>query len=266
MNKSLLGLLFLSEKRKNILLLLRDGEPRSVDTLREALGESETSLQPQLKKLREKHLVVKEKNLYSLSKIGKVIVEKLPPLLNTVQIFEKREAFWAERDLKAIPLSFQKRIGELGKYRISEPDSCNHFKLIPEFPSYLKNSREIMIFLSYFHPLLPAHFLKHAQKSRKITLIVNEKVMERSISDFRAETEAFLGLENTKIYLCKEPGAIPSILTTDFFMAIAFFPKTDRFDRTYVLSFDKSALCWGKELFEYYKSNSEEIAILPEKL
>lgn len=262
MKTSLLNLLFLSEKRKNILLLLKKGDPKSVETLRKELEESATSIQPQLKKLREKHLVIREGNLYRLSKIGSVIVEKLPPLLNTQKVFEENENYWASRDLKAIPYSFQQRIGELGECKISEPDSCNHFKLIPGCSSALKNSKEIKAFISYFHPLLPPYFLEQAQDGRKVRIIVNKMFMERAICDFRSETREFLELKNTKMYVCKEPGVIPSILATDFFAAIALFPKEGMFDRNYVMSFDKSALLWGEELFEYYRELSEEITEL----
>lgn len=262
MKNSLLDLLFLSEKRKNILLLLKEGGPKSVETLRQDLDESATSIQPQLKKLREKHLVIREDNLYRLSEIGKVIVEKLPPLLNTLQVFEENGDYWASRNLESIPHSFLQQIGELGKFRISEPDRCNLFKLIPECTSSLDSSKEIKAFISYFHPLLPPHFLRNAREGRIITLIVNEMFMERAVCDFRSETEEFLGFDNTKMYLCKEPGALPSVLATNFFAAIAFFPKEGMFDRNYVMSFDKSAIFWTEDLFEHFRGISEEITEL----
>lgn len=263
MKNSLLDLLFLSEKRKNILLLLKEKGPKSVETLRKNLNESETSIQPQLKKLRENHLVVREDNLYRLSEIGIVIVEKLPPLLNTIQVFEENEDYWASRDLKSIPPSFLQRIGELGKYKISEPDRCNHFMLIPSFSQSLISSKEIKAFISYFHPLLPPHILGTARDGRKITLIVNKMFMERVVCDFRPEIEAFLRLDNTKMYLCKEPAPLPTVLATDIIAAIAFYPKKGMFDRSYVVSFDQSALLWGEDLFEHIRYNSEEITELP---
>lgn len=68
--------IFRSEKRKNVLFLLLEG-PKDINTIKKTLNANATSVQPQVKMLREKHLVVQDKDLYRLSKIGKIIVEKV---------------------------------------------------------------------------------------------------------------------------------------------------------------------------------------------
>ncbi len=44
--------------------------------LKKTLKASATSVQPQIKMLKEKHLVVQDKDVYRLSEIGKIIAEK----------------------------------------------------------------------------------------------------------------------------------------------------------------------------------------------
>jgi predicted transcriptional regulator len=65
MEISLLDLILLSEKRKNVLLLLLE-EPKDIETIKKTLNASATSVQPQVKKLKEQHLIVQEKDLYKL--------------------------------------------------------------------------------------------------------------------------------------------------------------------------------------------------------
>ena len=88
MENSLLDLIFLSEKRKNVLLLLLEG-PKDINTIKKILKASATSVQPQVKMLREKHLVVQDRELYRLSEIGKIIAEKMKPLLDTLSVLEE---------------------------------------------------------------------------------------------------------------------------------------------------------------------------------
>lgn len=102
MNSSLLDLILFSEKRKDFLLLLKEG-PKSIEEILEKLQVSRTALLPQIKKLKEENLVIHENDIYRLSLIGKIIVEKMQPLLYTLAIFEKNEDFWAERKLTPIP-------------------------------------------------------------------------------------------------------------------------------------------------------------------
>jgi predicted transcriptional regulator len=102
MNSSLLDLILFSEKRKDFLLLLKEGQ-KSIEEILEKLQVSRTALLPQIKKLKEENLVIHENEMYRLSLIGEIIVEKMQPLLYTLAIFEKNEDFWAERKLTPIP-------------------------------------------------------------------------------------------------------------------------------------------------------------------
>ena len=66
-------------------------------------------------------------------------------------------------------------------------------------------------------------------------------------------------MENTKIIVCKDCEKTPTIVAADNFMGISLFPKEGTFDRKFVICFDPGALAWGKELYDYYKQNSEQI-------
>ena len=70
-----------------------------MDEIKEALQVTSTAILPQIKKLKEKSLVIQEDKNYTLSLIGKVLVEKMQPLVSVIDVFEDNFEYWTERDL-----------------------------------------------------------------------------------------------------------------------------------------------------------------------
>lgn len=258
MENSLLDLILLSEKRKNVLLLLLEG-PKDIETIKKALKASATSVQPQVKKLKEQHLIVQEKDLYTLSEIGRIIADKMKPLVNILFVLEENPDYWADRDMTQIPPSLLRRINELGHAVTIEPKIDHMFEMIPEYVENVKKANKLEIILPYFHPLFPSFFLEIAEKKVPISIIIPDSVLKRWIEDYREKTTKFVSLENTKLLVCKDCERIPALVAADNFMTMALFPKNGVFDRKYVMSFETSALAWGKELYDYYEGLSEEL-------
>lgn len=260
MKSWLLDLIFLSDKRTEFLLLLREG-PKSIDEALEKIETRRTSLLPQIKKLKEQDLVVQEENKYSLSLQGKIIVEKIHPLLNTVRIFEKDTEFWLERRLDAIPYPFLNRLDEIGDYQLIEPDLGHAFDLIPELVKNLSNSNRVSLFFSFFHPQLPDLFTDLAKKEVEISLIMNMPVFQRFESDFKDETAQIIEKENNSVFLLEEERIkTPAVIAaSDKVMFLGLFDRNGRFDRQYIMSSEPKALQWGKDLFSYYVEMASKI-------
>ncbi len=258
MENSLLDLILLSEKRKNVLLLLLEG-PKDIETIKKALNASATSLQPQVKMLKEKHLVVHDKGLYRLSEIGKIIADKMKPLVDTLSVLEENADYWANREVSNIPPFLLRRINEIGHSTTIEPQIDQIFELIPEYVKNAKLAKKLEIALPYFHPLFPSFYLGIAEKGVPVSLIIPEAVLKRWVEDYREQTEKFIQLENAKLFVCSDCERIPAVLSADNFMAIALFPKNIVFDRKYLISFEPGALAWGKELYDYYERLSKRI-------
>jgi predicted transcriptional regulator len=258
MENSLLDLILLSEKRTKVLLLLLEG-PKDIETIKKTLKASATSVQPQVKKLKEQRLILQEKNLYMLSEIGKIIADKMKPLLDTIYVLEENADYWAERDMSQIPSFLMHRINELGHCTLIEPPTDYIFELIPEYVKNAEKAKRLEAVIPYFHPLFPSFFLKLVENGASVSLIFSESVLKRWIVDYREQTEKFTKMENTKIFVCTDCEKIPAVTAADNFMAIALFPKNAIFDRKYMICFEQGALVWGKELYDYYEQSSERI-------
>jgi predicted transcriptional regulator len=258
MENTLLDLILLSEKRKNVLLLLLEG-PKDIETIKKTFNASATAIQPQVKKLKEQHLLVQEKNLYKLSEIGRVVVEKMKPFVDTLSIFEENMDYWADREMSEIPPFLLQRINELGHCTIIEPQEDRMFEMIPDYVKNVRVAKKLGFAVPYFHPLFPSFYLEIAEKGIPISLILSESALKRWIEDYREQTEQYLKKENAKLFVGTDCGKIPAIVAADNFMAIALFPKSTVFDRKYLICFEPNALTWGKELYDYYEQRSKQI-------
>lgn len=76
MKQSHINLIFSSDKRRDLLFLLKK-EPRDVDTIKELLKVDAGSIQPHIKKMKDYDLITEENKIYRLSKKGEVIVENM---------------------------------------------------------------------------------------------------------------------------------------------------------------------------------------------
>lgn len=258
MKDSLVDIVFNSEKRKNVLLLLIEGE-KSRDEIKMSLNVTSTALIPQIKKLKDNGLVIQNGDYYTLSNMGEVLVENMLPLLNVVNVFEENNDYWKNRNLKGVPKHLLKRFGELGSCLIIEPDLNYLFEFPKEFTENIAKSKYVMAYNAYFHPEYPALYSKLAEKGIEISLVLTDSVFERMQHDFSEEIGKFTAPENTELMVSKEMSGLATLVTTDRFLFLCFFNEQGQYDHTILMSFDSKALQWSKELFDYYKDKSENV-------
>lgn len=258
MSSSLCDTIWLSEKRKNLLLLLMEGS-RTIEQIKTSLNVSSKSMMPQIKILKKQELILQKEDTYMLSEIGKVVVGNMLPLLNTIEVIEENKEYWASRDTNVIPHEHFMRLGELGACMVIEPDLNHLFDLPREFTENIKKSKNIMSLLSYYHPLYSSLYSKLAKSGAEMEIVITKAVFERLKNDCREELEILLNSENTVFNVCEESQQLPTIAVTERFMYLCLFDKQGKYDHRKVMSFNASALRWGRELFKYYRELSQEI-------
>jgi len=258
MSSSLCDTIWLSEKRKNLLLLLMEG-PRDIEQIKTSLNVTSKAMMPQIKILKKQGLVLQKDGTYVLSEIGKLIVGNMLPLLNTLEVLEENREYWASRDTSVIPNEQFMRLGEMGECMVIEPDLNHLFDLPREFTENLIKSRCIMSSLSYYHPLYPSLYSRLAKSGAEMKIVLTKAVFNRLKDDCRDELETLLNSENTVVKVCEEKLHFPTIAVTEKFVYICLFNKQGKYDHRKVMSFDASALRWGRELFIYYNELSQEV-------
>ncbi|MCC7576096.1 MAG: winged helix-turn-helix domain-containing protein [Methanomethylovorans sp.] len=258
MRRSLLEIVFLSDKRKNLLLLLRDGSRRMEEIL-EVLDVTRHALLPQIKILSEHSLVIKEKDECRLSEIGEIVVEDMVPLIGTLNVLEKNYDYWTEHDLSSIPPHLLKRIRELGHCEIIEPELNDMFDLNKDIVAQALESQFIWGATAFLHPSYPSLLLDLVKNDTDVSVIMTENALEKHKDDHGKELKMFLKSGSGKLYVYPNDMKLASIFIAEKFLMMCLFDVRGRYDPKDLVFRNPDALQWGKELFGHYLLNSRKV-------
>ena len=107
MRSSLLTVLLSSEKRTDLLLLLKE-KPMTIEEINSQLETNSVAILPQLKKLKEYGLVLQEDRTYYLSLLGRIIVRKVESLVQAFRLLEANCDYWSGFRKGEIPPGFKR--------------------------------------------------------------------------------------------------------------------------------------------------------------
>ena len=258
MDKMLIDLVFMSQKRKDLLLLLRDGA-KTIEEIVDILNVTPTGMLPQIKKLKEESLVLQDGREYRLTPLAEVLVEKMQPLLDILEVIEEHKDFWQERDLSGLPPAFLERLNELKPYSLVNPDPDKIFETPAVFLDNVEKSKNILYLSSIFHPVFPETFLKTENHDAEITLIVTKRIYERLKHDFENELKLYINQERKRLFVCADELKIAMLTKTEHFMMADFLTWKGAYDQESVISFEPDPLKWAEDLILHYKEQAQEI-------
>ncbi|AKB24871.1 hypothetical protein MSMTP_1402 [Methanosarcina sp. MTP4] len=259
MGLSLTNLTVLSETKRNLLLLLR-GKPGDIEEIKDLLSLSKASALAHVRKLEKAGLLIEEEGIFRLSDMGEILAENLKELFDVLDFFEQNMDYWKNHDLNPIPSCLLNTINKLGSCELIEPDAAYMFDIPQAFREHIRNSKEVLAFLSYFHPDTPSFYARLAEKDVDLSLCMTRDIFERYLSDFPGEIKRILAAQNSRLLICHENSAMPEVVATDCFMAIRLNEHDGRLRNRLMISHEAEALEWGRELYDHYENMSEEVA------
>jgi predicted transcriptional regulator len=261
MIKPLCDVIFASEKRKQVLLLLHSGAKEMEDILT-ALDTTRKALTPQMKILGEHHLVSHNRDTYELTTLGKLIVDDMKPLLETIEVIESDIDYWGEHDLEFIPPSLLRRIYELGKCKIIKPDFVEAYNIQENYHEYSKKSEYAFAVTNFLYPNYQILFSELIQNGVNIYFIASKDLLEIIRTQHYSYFKMLI--ENKLFHLFVYPGKIHFLgfAFNDRDIILSILNTSGEFDNKHALCSSTSALEWGKELFEYYLKDSTRITEL----
>jgi predicted transcriptional regulator len=263
MRSSLITILLSSEKRTDLLLLLKE-KPRTIEEINDKLDTNSVAILPQLKKLKEMGLVAHEDRAYDLSLIGKIIVRKMEPLVKAFRLLEDNYDYWSGLKSGEIPPGFFKRMEEFvthmpGRYHGDDTSSAYR-----EMTEALSNSKKVLLIIPYPNSRYPGICAEHAEKGSKVSVVLTQQVFETYVSGFKKELDTLLFLENSDVYVLDNNIAPPSVAVTDKMVLTCFSPgKNTQDENRSVAGFGEEAVKWGLELFEYFKALAKPFVLEP---
>lgn len=258
MTTELIGTLFLSEKRKNLMIYLLDG-PMTIDEIKSRLNVTTSAIMTQIKILMDQGLIIYSDNLYSLTVIGRVIAEKMIPLLEMLEIYSENQRYWEEHKLSAVPSGLLSRLGELKHCTLAEPELSRLYELPRTFEENLLKSRRIYEISSFFSPIYHTIYIELARQGNEISIILPPSAFERFKEDYFDLLKEYMSFQNVSIFVCKKNIEIASAVVTDHFFSISLFSNSGIYHNHSMISFEDSSIRWGKDLFLYYLGKSEKM-------
>ncbi|WP_370575967.1 helix-turn-helix transcriptional regulator [Methanomethylovorans sp.] len=258
MKTSLVNTVWFSEKRKNLLLLLIEGT-RDIEQIKKSLNVTARAIMPQIKMLKQQHLINEVGDSFSLTTAGEIIVKNMFPLLETSRVIEENKDFWTTRNYDAIPSHLFSRLREVGHYFLIEPDINHLFELPREFTENIPRSKSIMTFASYLHPTFPSLYSGISDSVNEISLFLSLPAFEKLRDEYTADFTKLMTSDSAALFFFNDDIKLPMITVTDRFSYICLFNEEGRYDHRDIISFDESALKWCHDLFDFYRSKSKEV-------
>lgn len=277
---SVFDTIFLSEKRKDVLFLLKKEGPKTSDDIKDAFDFPWKSMAPQIKRLIDWRLVLEDDNKYVLSDVGSMITSNMQSFLNTLYLYEKNLDFWSDHDLSSIPLHMLSRIGELGDIEIIDIDASKLFIGPKEITKYIVSSKHILCLSSIFYPSSPSLYYKIIEKNMDIIYIYTKSVIEimqteykdilfedtnnsvvgYKLSEYKQRIKQILDNKDSNIMIY-EGKLIPALMIiTDEILLLSLMDKKGRLSTKYLIASEPQALIWAEELFMYYREKSKPLS------
>lgn len=257
--KPLIEVIFASEKRKEVLLLLGDGA-KEMEGLLTSLGTTRTALIPQMKILKEHQLVSHERDVYELTLIGKLIVDRMSPLLRTVDALGADIDYWGSHILDFIPPHLLERIGEIGECDTITPSVPETHYILKKFHESSKDSGVLYSINTFFHPNFIDLFADLLKNDVEIHFILSQDILDDMTDNYNKIFNSLIDTNKFHFYLHPKDLGFMSLGASKHYLMLTSLRIDGTFDNKRILCKSQSAVEWGIELFNYYLENSTRIA------
>ena len=251
MRKPLLNITVFSNKRKEVLLLLMEGN-KTLEEIRNALNESSPSILPQIKILKEYKLVCQTKEGYHLTDIGRLVTSELEILNDTCEAMQNLGPYLESHENASIPMSLLERIGELSHLELKKPSLIDAFDPFSYLVDDIEKSKTIKRFVNVFHPTYPRLYAELLKKGTEMELIFGKDVFEKTKKEYPEIIFLYVGLNNSNAYVSDEILGPTVLICTDRFMILSLLSKTEIYDFSHLYSKDQNAIKWANDLFQHY--------------
>lgn len=258
MKKPLLDVIFASEKRKEVLLLLQD-EARKMNYLLTALDTTRTALLPQMKVLEEHYLVSHKRDTYELTTIGKLIVDEMKPLVDKIQIFDTDIDYWGNHKLEFIPFHLLNRMNNISQCKLVKPSVINAYCMDSDFYTTCKKSTCVYMITTFYYPNSLEIINDLIKKRINLYVIATPELRDKILEDRNSDLAKLALNEFVHVYISSKKITTQSFFVNDCYLLMSLFKDNGEYDSNYMLCSGESTIAWAKEIFNYYLKDSTPI-------
>jgi predicted transcriptional regulator len=261
MKKPLLDVIFASEKRKGVLMLLKDG-PKETEDILKSLDTTRQALLPQMKILEEHYLVEHYEDTYELTTIGNIIVDEMLPLLDIIEVFNIDIDYWETSDLSFIPSNLINTISLLKRCTILTPKLSDSYNKNFQFHDTSKKSNCVYVMTEFLFPNYIELFNDLISNNVNIYFIISLSLYDQLQSHNNSELNQIIQHKRTNFYTYKGKLGFLAFGLNDHYLIMRLLRTDNESNTNFIWCKSSNALEWGKELFEYYLKDSTPITEL----
>lgn len=229
--------------------------------LRDEIGVSSSTVIHAARDLEKEGLLVEKEDGYHLTSVGSVISSKIYELIRTMATLEKHRDFWLSHDVEGIPEKFLDRIGEIEDYEILTSSVKDIFKTLTVYVEFTKKAKRFYgvspIFVDAFVSLVK----KLIKNEAEVELVLTREVVKELVKKDKKGFKEILSNNKISIWQINEDVRV-AFTVTDSIFSLGLFGLDGIYDPSHdLVSRDKGAINWGRELFEYYKSRAKKLEL-----
>ncbi|WP_292462899.1 winged helix-turn-helix domain-containing protein [Methanolobus sp.] len=259
MRRTLLESIFMSEKRKIVLLLLQEG-PKDIEYLMEYLDTTRTALLPQLNVLQDSHLITKEGNMCELTTLGKLVVSEMAPLISTVATLESDLSYWGSHRMDFIPPHLLERLYELGECKFVKPTITDMMELNREFMENTYSSKSLFTITTFLHPNFIEIYSGLADKGVEVSVILSDDLFRKVTKENPEGLRHLIKSARTKFYVYDRPMNFITFSMNDHASIFRLLTTSGDYDGVQLFSSFSGTVRWGREFFEWYLQDSTPVS------
>ncbi|MCQ6963543.1 helix-turn-helix transcriptional regulator [Methanolobus chelungpuianus] len=259
MKKPLLDVLFASEKRKQVILLLRDGAKEMQDLL-SILNTTRNALLSQIRMLEEHYLVSHSQDTYELTTLGKMVADQIAPLVGTVETFGSDVEYWGTHKIDFLSPDLSGSITAMKDCDIVSPSVTEMYEIHKSFQRNSKLPTFIYVVTPFLYPNYQESFSEMLGNGVNLYFIIPREVLDKIKTSHRADFEEFMKSKHLHLFMYNRKMDFLFLVVDDFHLLMGLFKKNGDYDNRYLLCSGINAVNWGKAFFEYCLEDSTPIA------
>lgn len=244
--------------RAKIMLCLKES-PKTAAEMERLLGTRATTILHAIKEMSDADIVERTSSGYALTNIGFIQACILDDLVGCIAALQEHREFWRTHDISGIPVNLQKGIGQLAQSEIVESDPGAILKTVEYFLAELNKSREIYGVSPIIIPGYSETIASAVMRGARVHLILTDAILKIVVAQHQELLRDLLKLENFHLY-CIDNGIKVAFTVTDCVLDFGLFRKDGGYDLgADLICIGESAIAWGKELFDHYRSLSQRV-------
>ncbi len=247
---------------RRLLLFSLNERKKSLGDLREDLKTDPATIVHALREL-ERHRMVQQdvKRDYSLTVIGRALVQKVIDCHCMAEVLTIHEAFWSNHDVSGIPNHLFNRIGALRDSTLVVNTQEHILKASDTFVALLREGDVLELVTSFYSPDLIKRIYRSVSDKKAAFLVMTNEVLQRTIADIGSPRIKQILQEGATINVVKRDPKLLFVFTGNT-VALGLAHPDGPIDFSQLLTSRSSdALDWGRDLFHYYLRWSESVAL-----